>query len=218
MARVFVVGAAGKVGTRLTGLLAANRHIVLALHRKPEQAELLTAAGATPVAGDLAVLSDDALADLMAGSDAIVFAAGAGGAGIKITNAIDGRGLERAIAAAKAAGVSRFLLVSVFPDALRGGERDEGFENYIRVKKLADVHLVASGLDWVILRPGTLCDDAGTGHVRADAAIPYGEVTRDDVAATLAAILDRPRLSRTIIELTGGDEPIGKALDRLAAR
>jgi uncharacterized protein YbjT (DUF2867 family) len=218
MAKIFIVGAAGKVGTRLTRLLAADGHTVLALHRKPEQADTLAAAGATPVAGDLTALSDAALADLVAGSDVVVFAAGAGGAGIDVTHAIDGRGLERSVAAAKTAGISRFLLVSVFPDALRDGERSEGFETYIRVKKLADAHLVASDLDWVILRPGTLRDDAGTGHVRADAAIPYGEVTRDDVAATLAAIIDRPHLSRTIIELTGGDEPIGQALDRLAAR
>lgn len=218
MAKIFIVGAAGKVGMRLTKLLVADGHAVLALHRKPEQADTLATAGATPVAGDLTRLSDGALADLMAGSDAVVFAAGAGGAGIDVTNAIDGRGLERSVAAAEAAGISRFLLVSVFPDALRGGERDEGFENYIRVKKLADAHLVASDLDWVILRPGTLRDDAGDGRVRAGAAIPYGAVTRDDVAMTLAAIINRPQLSRTIIELTEGEEPIGEAIDRLAAR
>ena len=218
MAKVFIVGAAGKVGTRLTRLLATDGHLVHALHRKPEQADTLAAAGATPVLGDLTALSDEALAALMAGSDAVVFAAGAGGAGIAVTNAIDGRGLERSVAAAQAAGIARFLLVSVFPDALRDGDRSAGFENYARVKKLADAHLVASDLDWVIVRPGTLSDDPGTGHVHADAAIPYGDVTRDDVAATLAGILDRPGISRTIIELTGGATPIGAALDRLAAR
>jgi uncharacterized protein YbjT (DUF2867 family) len=218
MAKVFIVGAAGKVGTRLTRLLAARGDTVLALHRKPEQAGELAALGATPVAGDLTALSDDALAGLMTGSDAVVFAAGAGGAGIAVTNAIDGRGLERSVAAAQTAGIARFLLVSVFPDALRDGDRNAGFENYAQVKKLADAHLVASDLDWVIVRPGTLSDDAGTGHVRADAAIPYGDVTRDDVAATLASILERPGISRTIIELTGGEMSIGTALDRLAAR
>ncbi|MEG3176686.1 NAD(P)H-binding protein [Sphingomonas sp. RB3P16] len=218
MAKVFIVGAAGKVGTRLARVLAAKGTTAIALHRKPEQAAPLAAMGATPVQGDLTALSDAAHAALMAGSDAVVFAAGAGGAGIEVTNAIDGRGLERAVAAAQAAGIARFLLVSVFPDALRDGDRNEGFENYARVKKLADAHLVASDLDWVIVRPGTLSDDAGTGHVRADAAIPYGDVTRDDVAATLAGILERPDISRTIIELTAGDTPIGAALDRLAAR
>lgn len=216
--KVFVIGAAGKVGARLVQRLAASGHQVMALHRKETQAPVIIADGATPVPGDLTLLSAGDLSDLMAGTDAVVFSAGAGGAGIEVTNAIDGRGLELAVAAAKASGVSRFVLVSVFPDALRDGERSEGFENYIRVKKLADAHLVASGLDFVILRPGTLSDETGTGRVRADVAIPYGNVTRDDVAATLAAILDRPALSRAIVEVTSGDELIGVAIDRIADR
>ncbi|TCP84175.1 nucleoside-diphosphate-sugar epimerase [Sphingomonas sp. PP-CE-1A-559] len=216
MAKVFIIGAAGKVGSRLAKLLAAGGHTVLALHRKPEQADTLATAGATPVLADLAALDANALAVLIGVADTVVFAAGAGGAGIDVTKAIDGRGLETAVTAAQRAGVARFVLVSAFPDALRDGDRNEGFENYSRVKKLADAHLVASGLDYVILRPGTLSDDAGTGRIRADLAIPYGTVSRDDVAATLAAIVERPDLGGIIIELTKGDQPIATTLDRLA--
>ncbi len=147
----------------------------------------------------------------MFGSDVIVFSAGAGGAGMEVTNAIDGRGLELTVEAARIAGLSRFLLVSAFPDALRDEERSAGFENYMRVKKLADAHLVATDLDWVIVRPGTLTDAPGTGKVHADMAIPYGNVPRDDVAATLAEIVERPQVSRVIIELTEGVTPIGDA-------
>lgn len=216
--KVFIIGAAGKVGRRLSRILAERGHEVLALHRKPEQTDELAALGANPVLGDLTSLSAAELAGLMSGADAVAFAAGAGGAGKEITNAIDGRGLERSVEAAQSAGISRFVLVSVFPDASRDSERSEGFENYISVKKLADAHLVASGLDFVILRPGTLVDTPGTGRIRADVAIPYGTVSRDDVAATLAGILERPQLSRAVIELTGGDTPTDEALDRIAAR
>ncbi|WP_027281702.1 NAD(P)H-binding protein [Roseomonas gilardii] len=215
MAKVFIVGAAGKVGARLAKLASSNGHEVRALHRKPEQAAVLQADGAKPIAGDLTTLDADALAGLIDDADTLVFSAGAGGAGIEVTNAIDGRGLELAVAAAKKASVRRFLLVSVFPDALRDGDRNEKFENYIRVKKLADAHLVASGLDYVIVRPGTLSDDVGTGHVHTDLAIPYGEVSRDDVAATLLGIIERPEISRTIIELTSGDTAVADALARL---
>jgi uncharacterized protein YbjT (DUF2867 family) len=218
MATVFVVGAAGKVARRLCSQLAKRGHQVIALHRKPEQADDLAARGATPVAGDLTTLSATGLAGLMSGSDAIIFSAGAGGAGIEVTNAIDGRGLELAVEAARIAGVSRFLLVSAFPDALRDGERSAGFENYMRVKKLADAHLVASDLDWVIVRPGTLTDAPGTGKVHVDLAIPYGNVPRDDVAATLVEIVERPEVSRVIIELTEGVTLVGDALARLARR
>jgi uncharacterized protein YbjT (DUF2867 family) len=218
MPKVFIIGAAGKVARRMSSQLAQRGHQPIALHRKPEQADDLAARGATPALGDLTKLSAAELAGLMKGSDAIVFSAGAGGAGMEVTNAIDGRGLELAVEAARIAGVSRFLLVSVFPDALRDGERSEGFENYIRVKKLADAHLVATDLDWVILRPGTLSDSPGTGKIRADVAIPYGSVPRDDVAATLVEIIERPEVNHVIIELTDGNTPIGEALTRIAGR
>ena len=91
----------------------------------------------------------------------------------------------------------------------------EGFENYMRVKRLADVRLVESQLDWVILRPGTLTNVAGRGTVRADFAIPYGSVPREDVAATLVALVETPQISRKIIELTEGDESISDAMSRL---
>src|SRR3546814_13875975 len=80
------------------------------------------------------------------------------------------------------------------------------------VKKLADVHLAESDLDWVILRPGTLLDAPGTGRVRTGLAIPYGDVPRDDVAATLLEIIERPAVSRLIIELTAGATPVAQSV------
>ena len=215
MSSVFIVGAAGNIGRRLVERLAKRGHEPRALHRKPEQADTLKALGATPVAGDLTALDAPALAQLMAGSKAVVFTAGAGSAGMDVTNAIDGRGLETTVDAAQLAGIKRFLLVSAFPDAGRGKTPSEGFENYMAVKKRADVYLVDTDLDWVILRPGTLSDEPGTGHVRADVAIPYGNVPRDDVAAFLAEVIDQPTVNRIIIELTEGETPIANAVDRL---
>lgn len=212
MAKVFIVGGAGKIGIRLSKILAERGHTPSALHRTPEQAATITAQGAVPVLGDLTKLSVDDLAVKMADSDVVVFSAGAGGAGMEVTNAIDGKGLELAVDAAQKADVKRFLLVSVFPDALRDGERSEGFENYMRVKKQSDVYLAASGLDWVIVRPGTLIEDAGTGLVRAGAAIPYGDVPRDDVAAVLAEFIDHSATKRIILELTAGDTPIQRMM------
>lgn len=218
MSKVFIVGGAGKVGRRLARQLASRGHEPRALHRHPGQSAELRALGATPVVGNLLELDVEGLAGLMAGSDVVVFSAGAGGkGGPEMTNAIDGRGLELAVAAAARAGVRRFLLVSAFPEAGRG--RPAGsptFENYMAVKKLADVHLAETDLDWVILRPGTLRDDPGTGRVRTGLAIPYGEVARDDVAATLVELVEQPAVNRIIIELTRGDVPVGESVQRLA--
>lgn len=216
MSTVFIVGAAGKVGRHLVKQLADKQDRVLALHRRAEQGTELSDLGATPVTGDLTATDVNTLAGQMRGSDAVVFTAGAGGAGIEVTNAIDGRGLELAVDAARQAGVRRFLLVSAFPEAGRNKGMGEGFENYMTVKKRADVYLAATDLDWVILRPGTLSDAPGTGRVTAGPAIAYGDIPRADVAATLVALVEHPQVRRTIIELTEGDRPADEAIAQLA--
>ena len=217
MSQVFIVGAAGKVGRSLVEQASARGHRVLALHRAQEQAAELTALGARPVQGDLLQLDVAALAALMKGCDVVVFSAGAGGkGGASMTDAIDGRGLELAVAAAQAAAVPRFLLVSAFPEAGRGKHLSDTFENYMVVKKRADVHLAESALDWVILRPGTLTDEPGTGRVRAGLAIPYGNITRAEVDETLLALSEHPQLRRCIIERTEGDTPVFEALQALS--
>jgi len=217
MHKVFIVGGAGQVARCLARLLVERGHAPHSLHRHPEQAEELGRLGATPVLGNLLALDAHSLALLMAGSDVVVFAAGAGGqGGPEMTCAIDGSGLELAVAAARQAGIARFLLVSAFPESFRNRAMPDTFENYMSVKKLADVHLAGSDLEWVILRPGTLLDTPGTGQVRAGLAIPYGDVPRDDVAATLCALIERPEVRRVIIELTQGTTPVSDAVQRFA--
>ena len=80
-------------------------------------------------------------------------------------------------------------------------------EHYMRVNKAADVYLTRTQLDWLIIRPGPLRDEPGTGHVSAAVATDYAPITRDDVAGFIAASLHEPALRRIIIELTGGPTP-----------
>ena len=215
---VFQIGAAGGVGRRLTALLHAQGHRVSGMHRASGQERVIRQAGGTPVAGDLIEDSVETLAQRFAGHQAVVFSAGAHGTGADKTTAIDGRGLEKAADAALAAGVRRFVLVSVFMDALRDQPRSTGFEHYMSVKRAADVYLAATDLDWLIVRPGTLLDEPGNGRVTAGASIPYGGVPRDDVAAFIAASLFHPDLNRSIVELTAGDVLIDTAIADLTPR
>jgi len=216
MKNVFIIGGAGKVGSRLAQTLSELGHPPRSLYRHPEQEASLHALGAIPVLGSLLELDTQGLAALFSGSNIVVFTAGAGGkGGPEMTNAIDGRGLKLAVDAAKLAGVKRFILVSAFPESFRAKGMSESFENYMSVKKLADVYLAETDLDWVILRPGTLLDEPGRGKVRAGLAIPYGEISRDDVAWTLAEIINRPAISRVIIELTAGSEAISTAVKHM---
>jgi uncharacterized protein YbjT (DUF2867 family) len=86
------------------------------------------------------------------------------------------------------------------------------------VRKTADVHLTGTDLDWVIVRPGTLLDDPGTGSVTAGLAIEYGGVPRDDVAAFIAGVLGERALTRAIVELATGDVPVAQAVALLVKR
>lgn len=214
--RIVVIGATGGVGARLLPMLVEAGHEVHGLHRRPEQARELQRAGATPRAGDLMQMRQADFAALVRGADAVVFSAGAGGAGAEQATRIDGDGPGTLAGAMAAEGVSRLVLVSAFPEAGRDRDLGEGFEHYMACKKRADADVAASGLDWVLLRPGTLQDAEGDGRVRAGRAVPYGPVARGHVAAMIAAILDRPRLTREVIELTDGDIPLDAALDALA--
>jgi uncharacterized protein YbjT (DUF2867 family) len=213
--KTLVIGGAGGVGRRLTSLLTAAGDEVSGLHRNPEQADVVEQAGGTSVVFDLVSGSVDDLAALLDGQDAVVFAAGAHGTGRDQTTAIDGRGLEKAVDASLRAGVRRFVLVSVFPDAGRSQQTNEGFEHYMAVKKAADVYLTATDLEWVVVRPGTLTDTPGTGTVHAGWVIPYGDVHRDDVAAFIAAALHEPRLHHVVVELTDGNTPVDEAVAAL---
>src|SRR5690606_4369344 len=154
--RIFLIGATGGVGHRLLPLLHVRGHEVVGLHRKPEQSAAIAKAGGIPMLGDIIDMTVDDLVAAGKGCDVIVFSAGAAGSGLDRTTAIDGDGPIKTIEAAKRLGISRFYLVSAFPEAGRQRDRNDRFEHYMAEKKRADVAVAASDLDWVILRPGTL--------------------------------------------------------------
>jgi uncharacterized protein YbjT (DUF2867 family) len=72
------------------------------------------------------------------------------------------------------------------------------------------------GLDWTILRPGRLTDDPGTGMVTLAESTGRGDVTRDDVAAVLVALLAEPGSAGRTLDLIGGDTPVADAVHAVA--
>ena len=177
---VLIIGAAGGVGRRLATLLTSRGDRVTGMHRKPEQAALITDTGATPRPGDLIADSVDQLAARMQGHDAVVFSAGAHGTGMDQTTLIDGKGLEKAATAAAGAGVSTFVLVSAFPESERGRFLSEGYEHYMRVKKSADVYLTRTQLDW----PSSVLGRCATSPAPATSAPRWRPTTRPPRATT----------------------------------
>ena len=118
--------------------------------------------------------------------------------------------------AAARAGVRRHVVVSSMgadPEHPGG----EVFDAYLRAKGEADAYVRAHrGLDWTILRPGMLTDDAGTGLVRLEAATGRGPIPRDDVAAVLAELVDTPATAGLTLELISGSAPVSVAVKSVA--
>ena len=84
---------------------------------------------------------------------------------------------------------------------------------YLEAKAEADAYVTASGLDYTIVRPGSLTDDPGTGLVTVHRDPGHrGPVPRDDVAAVLAACLNTPATVGVTFELFRGSTPIPEAL------
>jgi uncharacterized protein YbjT (DUF2867 family) len=215
---VAIAGGHGKIALRLARLLHARGDEPRGLIRNPEHTGDVRAAGAEPVICDLEDADADAAARAIEGSDAVVFAAGAGpGSGPQRKWTMDRDGALKLLAAAKAQRISRYVMVSSMgadPDA-RG---DDTFAVYLRAKGEADAALEASGLDHTIVRPGGLTDDPGTGRVRIGAHVGRGTVSRGDVAAVLAAVLLEPGTAGTVFEVIAGDTPVEEAVAALAGR
>ena len=215
MSKVFIIGATGGVGSKLGPMLISAGHQVSALHRNPEQANELTKAGMTPYCGDIMNMSSEDFMNFTQDCDVIVFSAGAAGSGVERTSAIDGDGVTKSIHAAIKNGIFRFYLVSAFMDAGRDLPQNDKFEHYMNVKRLSDNALVATDLNWVILRPGALTNEEGNGRVNANLAIPFGPVSRSNVAATLTELIQNPKIYREIIELTDGEVTVQDAVKSL---
>jgi uncharacterized protein YbjT (DUF2867 family) len=208
---VLIAGGHGKIALRLLGLLAANGHRARGLIRKPEQAADLEALGAVAVLGDLE--ADASLAEHVRGADAVVFAAGAGpGSGPARKRTVDLGGAVKLVDAALAVGVRRYVMISSIgadrPRAASGGMRP-----YLEAKAEADRYLMASGLEYTIVRPGSLTDDPGTGRVHLSTDLgSRGRVPRDDVAAVIAEVLGASNTIGATFEVFSGDVPVADAV------
>lgn len=212
--RITLIGAHGKVARLTAPLLVAAGHDVQAVFRNPDHTADVAATGATPRVIDVEQVDTAALSALLTGSDLLIWSAGAGGGDPRRTLAVDRDAAIRSIDAAEQAGVRRYLMVSYFgagPD--HGVPQDDPFHAYAEAKAAADAHLRASGLDGVILAPSSLTDDPGTGTIEIGGAA--GHVSRADVAAVLAATVERPALAGRMIRFNDGTTPVSRALDAL---
>jgi uncharacterized protein YbjT (DUF2867 family) len=216
--RVIVAGGHGQVALRLERLLTADGHAVGGIVRNPDHVDDVRATGADALVCDLEHADVDEVAGVLAGVDAVVFAAGAGpGSGAARKHTVDRAAAVLVAAAAERAGARRFVQVS----SMGAGSppppgTDDVFAAYLRAKAAAEDDLRNRDLDWTIVRPGRLTNDPGTGRVwLGPPPLGPGAVSRDDVAAVIAAlVVDAHGIGQTL-ELVGGDTPIAEAVSQL---
>jgi uncharacterized protein YbjT (DUF2867 family) len=213
--KVTVIGANGKIGQQVVQLLQNNdQYTAKAMVRKEDQFEKWQNAGVDAVLADLEG-SVEQLEEAIKGSDAVVFAAGSGSkTGPDKTMLVDMDGAIKAVQAAEAVGVDRFVMIS----AQHANNRDAWFEkirHYYAAKHYADKALMESRLKYTIVRPGLLKDDAGTGKITVGDQLKTEEVSRADVAETVIAALDDDHAINKSFDLVKGETPIKEAISHL---
>jgi len=216
--QVAIAGAHGKVALRLLERLNARGVRVLGLIRSPDQAQDIRARGGVPVVCDLEHAGAPEIADVIVGSDAVVFAAGAGaGSGAERKLTVDRDGAIKLLAASASADARRYVMISSV-GAESPPDGDDVFSVYLRAKAEADAALEASERDWTIVRPGRLTDEPGRGRVRIDSNPFRGEIPRDDVAAVIDELLTPSvRASRQVLYVNAGELSVQAALEAALA-
>jgi len=206
--RILIAGATGNTGTRLANQLAEAGHEPVAIVRDSSDISVLPT-GCEIREGDLT----DLPSDIAVGVDTVVFAAGSGGdTSEEMTRKVDRDGAKALVDLSQQAGVERFIMLSsVGTDHPESGP--DSMQHYLKAKREADDHLIASGLNYAIVRPVSLTDDDGTGEIELSTDHVDGkEISRDDVAAVLAACATNEAPGKVVFEIAAGGAPVSEAL------
>lgn len=191
--KILVVGAAGKTGRAVVERAAAANHEITAFVRNASEygvkgVRVIEGDAADSAAMNRAVLGQDAVVDTIGGKTPYKTTTLESSVAATIIKAMQQNAVRRLIVTSmlgvgeSKANASIFvrLLVLTF---LRGADKD---------KAAMERMVKASGLDWVILRPAILTDDAATGNVRvfdSERGEKAHKITRADLASFIIARL-----------------------------
>ncbi|MEM7365855.1 MAG: SDR family oxidoreductase [Pseudomonadota bacterium] len=208
--KVLVIGANGNTATRVIRRLAASSHDPVAMIRDPSQRAKFDAMGVPTVIGDLEYPIDH----VMHGCDAVIFAAGSGGkTGKDKTVLVDHLGAIRSMVAAQMNGVKRYVMLSSINNDVNS---NSPIAHYHKAKAHADNHLVETDLDYTIVCPGGLTDDEATMRVAVSSELHgSGRTSRENLAATLIACLDRPNTIGQCFSVLDGEMELDAALSTI---
>ncbi|MBC7747133.1 MAG: SDR family oxidoreductase [Methylotenera sp.] len=210
MENILVVGANGTTGKKIVAILnESNNFHPIAMVRKEEQQAYFKAQNIETVLGDL---EGDISSVFNRPIDKVVFAAGSAG---KNVLGVDQEGAKKLIDASKKANIKKFVMLSSM-----GADKPEEatqLQEYLKAKHNADEYLKTSGLDFSIVRPGSLTNEAALNTIELEGKLnKRGEISREDVAQTLVQTLDDTVASNATFEIIKGETLIGKALEKVS--
>lgn len=192
---VLVIGGTRATGLEVVRLLRARGDDVAVLVRPASDGSAAEQLGARVVRGDAMNQADIAAALATSEFRAIVSTLGA--RAVKGTRP-DFEGNRNAVDAARSAGVTRFVLVTV----IGAGDSHEAspwiarrfLDAVMKEKTKAEDYLKASGLDYTIIRPGGLLDKEAQGRAYlTEDTRSMSWIRRADLARLTVQALDDPR-------------------------
>jgi uncharacterized protein YbjT (DUF2867 family) len=210
---ILVTGGTGFVGPRIVHRLRAAKHPVRCLVRDLDRGRDLASWGCELARGD--VTDPDSLRRAVEGCDVVVHLVAIIQGKPDQFERIMVQGLENAVAAAKEAGVRRFVLMS----ALGTSEETKDLTPYFNAKWRMEQAVKGSGLEHVIFRPSFVFGKGGGALrtfarvVRLSPIIPvFGQgdqrvqpIWIENVAEYFADAIDRPDAANRTFELGGPD-------------
>ena len=189
---VLVLGATRETGLEVVKLFMARGEPVVAVARKTSDIADLKDTGAPIAIGD--AFDRAGLERIFAEHDfgAVVSSLG-GHPGDE--RRVDYEGSVNAIEAAKAAGVKRFIMITMIgagdSDGAGSPEARQAFAKVRALKTRAEDYLKASGLDYTVLRPGGMKSEPATGRgMLSEDRKMMGVIHRADLAALARQCLD----------------------------
>lgn len=132
---------------------------------------------------------------------------------------IDLDGKVKAAQAADKAGIKRFVLVSAggiehFHDDNRLEWMNQ-YEEYSAAMYYGDMFVLNSNLDYTIIRPEQLTNEAAKGQISIGHNLPHNNITRADVTDVVVASLENNQTIKQAFDIGDGSVPIIEALKEL---
>lgn len=207
---IMVIGATGRVGQKLVEILLADGHDVIGTTRKIANTSQINNPHYHEIEFDitrsLSSLSESCPENL----DVIYFTTGSRGHDLL---QVDLHGAVKTMQLAMEKGIKRYIMLSAIHSL--SPNKWTSLIDYFTAKYFADLYLIhQTNLDYTIVQAGYLTEQPGTHKINSlqSKILDKGEISIDDVALTLAKIVDKKNTFKKCIPIQEGDVEIKEAI------